>query len=210
VEGLKTEEEQIEALKQWLRENGSSIVVGLVLGLGAVLGWRGWVSYQQHRAGEASLAFERLVAALQAGQTTKAEEVGEHILHDYGGTYAFFSAMMLSRLEVDRGDLRSAKSRLEWAMQHSPEPSLEPMVRLRLAAVLMAEGQASVALQLVDRPAPPSYTAGYEELKGDIQLALGDHRQARIAYEAALAAAPTTDRARIQMKLDDVPAESKS
>jgi predicted negative regulator of RcsB-dependent stress response len=211
VEVLKTEEEQIEAIKRWLRENGSSIVVGIVLGLGAVFGWRGWTAYQQHRAGEGSLAFERLMAAVQAGQPAKAQEVGERILHDYGGSaYAFFSAMMLSRVELDGGDLAAARSRLEWAMRHLPEPSLEPMVRLRLAAVVLAQGQASEALQLVDRPAPPTYAAGYEELKGDIRLALGDHRQARTAYEAALAAATTADRARIQMKLDDLPAESKS
>ena len=45
-----TDEEQVEALKKWWRENGKSVVGGVVLGLALVGGWRGWQYYEQTRA----------------------------------------------------------------------------------------------------------------------------------------------------------------
>ena len=37
----KTEEEQVEAIKKWWNENGKSIIVGIVVGITAIFGWRG-------------------------------------------------------------------------------------------------------------------------------------------------------------------------
>jgi predicted negative regulator of RcsB-dependent stress response len=206
VEGLKTEEEQVEAIRQWIRDNGKSVLVGVALGLAAVFGWRQWAGYRQSQAAQASSGFERMVAAAASDQTLQARELGERVLHDYGGTaYGFFSALTLSSLDLDKGDLSAAQARLEWAQQHLPDKSLEPVVRLRLAAVLLARGEGKKALVLVDRPVPGAFAARRQEIKGDIEMALGDRREARTAYAAALAAADAADRSRIQMKLDDVP-----
>jgi predicted negative regulator of RcsB-dependent stress response len=211
VEGLKTEEEQVEAIKGWLRENGKSILIGIVVGLGAVFGWRGWVAYQQHRASEASAVFEQLLAADRAGEQARVKDLGERIIKDHGSTaYAFFGALTLAGSELDHGDLPAARSRLQWALGHVPDPSLEPVVRARLASVMLAQGEPQEALKLVDGSVPPAYAGQYEEIKGDAQLALGDAGQAKTAYEAALAVAAPEDKARIQMKLDNVPAGSKS
>ena len=38
----ETEEEQIEALKDWWRENGNSLLIGVAVALVAVFGFRGW------------------------------------------------------------------------------------------------------------------------------------------------------------------------
>ena len=39
---LRTEEEQVEALKSWWKENGKSLIMGVVIAVAAVFGWRGW------------------------------------------------------------------------------------------------------------------------------------------------------------------------
>ena len=36
------EQEQWERVKRWIRENGPWLVAGVVLGLGALAGWRWW------------------------------------------------------------------------------------------------------------------------------------------------------------------------
>ena len=36
------EEEQIEAIRNWWKENGRSVIAGAVLGLAAIFGWQGW------------------------------------------------------------------------------------------------------------------------------------------------------------------------
>ncbi|MEW8396328.1 MAG: tetratricopeptide repeat protein, partial [Candidatus Thiodiazotropha sp.] len=36
----QTEEEQVEAIKRWWKENGTSVIAGLVIGLGGIFGWQ--------------------------------------------------------------------------------------------------------------------------------------------------------------------------
>ena len=45
-----TEEEQVERLKQWWKENGRSIIAGVVIGLGVFGSWQGWRAYQIQQA----------------------------------------------------------------------------------------------------------------------------------------------------------------
>ncbi len=53
----ETEEQQVEALKEWWKQNGLAIIGGAVLGIAALLGWRGWNMYQEKQATEASDIF---------------------------------------------------------------------------------------------------------------------------------------------------------
>lgn len=58
---LQTDEEKAEAIKKWWKENGIAVVTGVAIGLAAIFGWRGWMSYQEQRGQQASLAFEELL-----------------------------------------------------------------------------------------------------------------------------------------------------
>ena len=62
MENFDSEKEQLEQIKSWLKENGLSIVLGIVLGLGGVYGWRGWQAHKVDVAEEysASLASAEL------------------------------------------------------------------------------------------------------------------------------------------------------
>jgi predicted negative regulator of RcsB-dependent stress response len=40
VDVYTTEDQQVEALKRWWKENAKSILLGVALGLAAVFGWR--------------------------------------------------------------------------------------------------------------------------------------------------------------------------
>ena len=53
----ETEEEQVEALKDWWKQNGLAVIGGAVLGISALLGWRGWNWHQENQANEASDIF---------------------------------------------------------------------------------------------------------------------------------------------------------
>ena len=59
-----TEEQQIEAFKKWWKENGSSIITGLLLGLAILFGARSWFAYQERSAENASDIYTSLMAAL--------------------------------------------------------------------------------------------------------------------------------------------------
>ena len=47
---LETEEQQVEAIKKWWQENGKSLIAGIVIGLGGIVGWQGWQTYQIEQA----------------------------------------------------------------------------------------------------------------------------------------------------------------
>ena len=42
MEIYSTEEERLEALQRWWKENKSSVFGGLLLGLAAICGWKMW------------------------------------------------------------------------------------------------------------------------------------------------------------------------
>ena len=45
-DSYRTEEEQVEALKAWWRENGKSTVVAIAMAVMGVFGWQGWQKQQ--------------------------------------------------------------------------------------------------------------------------------------------------------------------
>ena len=67
MDTLTTEEQQLAAIKQWWKENGSSIVTGVVLGLAVLFGTRAWFAYQDRNAQSASNVFAVMMNALQSG-----------------------------------------------------------------------------------------------------------------------------------------------
>ena len=45
----ETEEQQIDAIKEWWNKNGNAVIVGAVLGIGALVGWKGSVDTGRHK-----------------------------------------------------------------------------------------------------------------------------------------------------------------
>jgi len=39
---LRTDEEQVEAIKQWWKNNGSSLLIGIGAALAIAFGWQAW------------------------------------------------------------------------------------------------------------------------------------------------------------------------
>ena len=46
---LKTDEEQGEALKRWLVQNGLGLLIAIAVGVGSVLGYQQWQQHQVNR-----------------------------------------------------------------------------------------------------------------------------------------------------------------
>ena len=207
VDYLTTEEQQAEAIKKWLRENGMALLLGAVLGLAAVFGWRTWTAYQRAQAEGASGLYAQMMVSLEQGESAQARQAAQRILDEYTSTgYAFFSALALAGLAVEDGDLETARGRLEWALENAPDQALAYITRVRLARVLLAQGQPGQARAILDTPAPTGMEGLQGEVRGDVAAAMGDNKLARESYAAALAgSAAPADRERIQMKLDELP-----
>jgi len=207
VVGYVSEEQQVEAIKKWWKENGKAVIAGIVLGLVILFGGRAWIEYRQEQAEEASAQYAELMAAKEQGNAALAVQKGEAVLKEYASTpYGALAALALAQIELERGDVAAARTHLQWAMDNARQEGVRHVARLRLGRVLIAEGNWDAALALVPASGTEGFTAAYEELKGDAYVAKGDVGQAREAYRKALEAlGPTApNRALLQMKLDDL------
>lgn len=81
---ILTEEERYEAARRWWQENGRYVIVGAVLGIGAVLGWRGWEAHKTEHAREAAEIFYELreLAAVEADEEAAADEAAAEAARD--------------------------------------------------------------------------------------------------------------------------------
>jgi len=203
----ESEEQQVEALKKWWRENGRFVIAGLVVGAVAVFGWRGWVSHQQERAAAAAAQQTELYAALQAGDTEKVQSLSAALLAQYADTpSAVHAALALAKVAVDKQDYAAAQEHLQWVLDNAADEPLQLIARLRLARVLLAQDDAAAALQKLGLAEPGEFAGLYAEARGDAYVALGDAAMARAAYEEALAALEpgVGDRSLLEMKLNEL------
>ena len=210
----KTEEEQVEAIKNWFAKNGTSLVAGIVLALGSVFGYQAWEKSVRDQGEKASGMYENLTAAVSVGpfETLSDESrstavfIANQLKAEYpDSTYAHFAAMQLAKLEVEAGALDSAATELQWVLDQKVDDSLAVLVRLRLAQVKLGQGEYEAALALLDQSNIDGYASAYAELRGDVYYAMDRLDDARQAYQAAVALLKEgTTKPMLSMKLEDL------
>lgn len=203
MSAYQTEEEQVEALKRWWKANGTSIIAGVVIGLGGVFGWQAWGNYQDRVGRDASMAFSQLVNAEQRGDTESASKQAELLRQEYGSSsYAVFSALTQAKLKLEQGDSAAARSQLEWAMAQADNESLKRLAQLSLARILLSEGDLDGAEKQA-KVETGGFAGDFAVLRGDIAAQRGDKQAAFDAYTLAMTQ-ESSNRNLLQMKLDDL------
>jgi predicted negative regulator of RcsB-dependent stress response len=181
------EQEQIDELKAWWRQNGKYVVAAVAAFVIGVGGWRFWESYSVRQASEASVLFEQAMGAAGSGDTKALKEITGKIMDSQArSAYAAPAAWLAGRANHDAGDLKSAKAQYQYALEHARDDGLEQLARLRLAAVLIDEKDYAGALKLLDHTHDPAFAGLYANLKGDALLAQGKAKEAQAAYKLAL------------------------
>ena len=204
------EEEDLENLKRWFRENWVALAAGLAIGFGGIGGWQGWKAYQEKQSLAGAQMYDDMKKALTAGKTDEAVAITDKLQSSYAGTpYATAAALRLAQVKVGARDFDAALQRLDWVVDHGDEAGLRQLAKLRKARVLWQQNKADDALKLLDGDAG-DYASLYAELRGDIAYSKNDRDTARKAYQDALASAPESaaNRALLQQKLDDLAVEA--
>ncbi len=214
---MRTEEEQVEAIKRWWQENGKTLLLTLAVALALVFGWRTWQDRQATEAANASMLYQNLVQAValtldaesSEAQVATAEHLATNLKSDYeDSAYAALGALLMARVAVEQGELDEALAELEWVLSHEPADAQRIVATLRKAQILGEQGQASEALGLLDALEPGSFEASYQELRGDLLLSAGNATEARDAYRLAAQAAESAGvRPLLTMKLENLTAE---
>ena len=215
---MRTEEEQVQALKDWWKENGKSLVLGVAAALAIVFGWKAWQQNQQRNAENASVLYQNLVDAVVnvvSGQgevdvsLSTARHLGGQLKTDFEKeAYARYAAMLLARVAIEKGELDTALNELDWVLAHEPDAAQAALAKMRKARILAAQDKVDEGLKLLDSLNSKQFEIQVAELKGDLLLKKGDRDGARQAYEVA-ARDGTDQRPILRMKLDDLAVEVK-
>lgn len=210
MEIYDTEEEQLDALKRWWKENGQSTITGLVLGIAVILGWNYWQEHKQSQAGQASALYSQLVQAIGADKKDSAEKLAERIEQQYPKTeYAAYGGLLLAKLKVQQGDTAKARTLLN-AVAAGTNKDLGNVAKIRLVRLMMAAGEYEQGLQLIndiDPATSSSFSSNYDELVGDLYVALDRLDQARSSYQKALENGYKSPL--LQLKIDDLTLSEK-
>jgi predicted negative regulator of RcsB-dependent stress response len=212
VAELRTEEEQVEALKSWWKENGKSLIMGVVIAVAAVFGWRGWNQYQDDFAANASAMYESILNPVATGlplddaAVTSLIQVGKDLRTDYASSaYAPMAAMVLARVAVEAGDLEGALEQLDYVIASDVSPlDMKSLATIRKAKVQLGLGQAEAASASLAQLEGSAFPSLFAEAQGDVAAAQGNASEARASYEVAMATADPQRKQVIKLKYDDL------
>ncbi len=204
MDAYQTEEQQVEALKAWWKENSRSIIVGVVVGVSAIMGWKAWQNQIHTQAEQASNIYEQLLVANEKGEGDAISKLSHQLIDGYSDSaYAEYASLFLAKQKVLAGENGKAKELLQALVEKSKHEDIVHLARVRLAQLLLDENSPAGVVQLLSPIDSGSFSVLYDELLGDAYVVLGEKEKARLAYQKALLK-PTRNSGLIQLKLDDL------
>ncbi len=203
-----TEEEQLDQLKKWWEANHSALLAGVIGALVLIAGMNFWQKNRLNTRSQASQMYQELLDSAAKNNLDSVEKIAEKLSVEYGSSaYAHYAALQLAKVKVQKGDLEAAKAILQKEIKTADSNELKQIARLRLIQLMLADKQYEAGLQLiaeVDPATTEGFSAGYDELQGDLYLAMDRLDEARAAYQSAIRTGQATPL--VQFKLDDITA----
>ncbi|WP_424945685.1 YfgM family protein [Candidatus Spongiihabitans sp.] len=220
------EDDDVARAKAFWNENGKSIVAGVIIGLGGIVGFNYWKSYQQTEGENASFLFDRLSSGQNdIDHDIDMNSVADELKEKYASTvYADLAALAMAKQFVEKNDLAAAARELNWVMDHSKDSGFQHIARLRLAAVALAQQRPDQALAILTITDTGGFESRYHELTADAYAQRGqatknqgaenitaenqdeDNERARLEYQKSLETLPdgSSHAGLIQLKRDNV------
>jgi len=202
-----SDEEKAEAIKQWWRDNGRSVVAGVILGGAAIFGFRYWTTHEDLQAQNASVLYQQAAIQMNQSEYDQAQATVAQLTQDYDSTaYAVFAALELAQVAVKKNELSKAEEQLSWVLDKAKLSAHRDLARLRLVQLNLQQENYAKANELITNAETVAFSSMFAELEGDIALAQGKNDEARGAYQRAVASIAVGDPRQqlLQLKLDDV------
>lgn len=185
MEMYENENDQVDAVKRFFAENGKALAVGVILGVGALMGWRYWNSHQADSARGASLAYENTVSAIRADQP-QTLTAAEKFAADNKNIYGALASLEVAQQFVDKNELDKAAAQLQQGLSATSDDNLKAVINLRLARIQVQQKKADDALKTLDTIKGEGFAAIVADLRGEALLSNGDKQGARSAWESGV------------------------
>lgn len=204
IEVGKTEEEQVEQIKQWIKENGWGIAIGLLVGFGGIFSWNYYQTYQQQQSVKARSVYLTLINNPEKSPTIKADLQANYP----ESSYVKYANLMLAKNAVKAKDYPKALDYLQ-PLLNDENTIIASITQLRASSIYLQTGDYERALSVLDNDTynqEDEFEVLYNQLKGDIYLAQKNIVSAKEHYQLAIQKLDNDSRLKqlIQIKLSDL------
>jgi len=200
------EQEQLASLKAWWSQYGGFVTIVVAVIVVAITAWTVWTWYQRDQSIQASNIYEQLQKAARASDVKAVQELTGNILEQYSrSAYAPMAALLAAKIHFQSDDLKTAKVRLQWAMEHARSKEVKEISRLRLSILLIDEGSLEDASKLLATTPVEGFSGLFGVVRGDLLVSQNKLSEARGAYKTTLESVGRLDpsiRELVQLKLD--------
>ncbi|UJF23800.1 tetratricopeptide repeat protein [Suttonella sp. R2A3] len=177
----RTDEETGELVREWLQRYGVSIIVGLVLAVGAVGGYQWWQSAQLKQASEQSALLNQLGDAVEANQAQETQRIYAEM--DQSAQTIGLAQLLMAKEAATNNDLARAKTFLGEAV-NAKDPLVVDSARWQLANLEMRDGQYDAALSELQALKGSAYANQVALLEAVIYQQQGNLERAAEAYRS--------------------------
>ena len=180
------EQEQLDELKHFWKRFGNLITWALIVVLGAFAAWNGYQYWQRSQAAQASVMYDEVERAIQAGDTAKIERSLADMKDRFGSTlYAQQAGLLGAKALYDKGNPDAARAALTGVANNASDEGYKAIAKLRLAGLLLEKKSYDEALQQLSGTFSKDFAALADDRRGDIFLAQGKKNEAKAEYQKA-------------------------
>lgn len=202
---MEHEDQQVEQIKQFVKEYGPWILAGIVLGLGSLFGWRHYQDNQIQAAESRTATYQQMLETLQFSIDDDSSMRAEALAAELEGTeQGALAQLHLAQNAVSAADFDAARAYLIGAHGSLRSGQLKSIVALRLARVEIARADLPAARAWLAGITDAAFAAYVAEIRGDIYYAEGNLAAARGSYIAAADASEGGASTALQMKIDNL------
>ncbi|HKN02494.1 MAG TPA: YfgM family protein [Buttiauxella sp.] len=204
MEIYENDNEQVDAVKRFFADNGKALVVGVVLGIGALVGWRYWNNHQAESSMASSLEYQTVTQAVRADQPATLS-AAEKFAANTKNTYGALASLEIAQKYADNNDLAKAAAQLQQGLSSTSDENLQALINVRLARVQIQQKQIDAALKTLDSVKGEGWVAIIADLRGEALLSKGDKQGARDAWsKGSQTDASPALREMMQMKINNL------
>ena len=180
------EQEQLDDLKHFWKQYGNLITWALIVVFGAVAAWNGYQYWQTRQSAQASVLYDEVERAAQAGDIDRLDRSFADIKDRFGRTaFAQQAGLLAAKTYFDRDKLDASRSALSWVAASASDEAYQAVAKLRLAGLLLQTKAYAEADQALSGTFPKEFVSLAADRRGDILAAQGNTQGAKAEYEKA-------------------------
>lgn len=199
------EQEQVDALKAWWKENRKWVVIAVALAACVFAATTFWKRWHGEQNAQALAMYAEVIKQVGSNDPKRVNDAASAMTTKYASSaYAARAQLLAAQVNIQAKDITKATGQLQWVVDHASEDGLRNVARLKLASMMLDEKKYDDALKVLDAPYSDAYAGLFLDMKGDVLNAQGKRDEARAAYAQAFAKtdAASVYHTLIQLKLE--------